>query len=195
MPVLCCVVEDKPVTLLGWVTLWNCPRVGDMLICTLNDGTSASGRISDIWWQVNLSAEMQGVFSANEQIAQTDFVILLLHHSKPPDLDPIPKRPAKAKKGALSEGTAGESNREGRGHLQPHAAKVVMKLLYGLRFAHFDLLHAKNNLAASITKWTPDCDKRFHHIVCYVHSTLGHRLVGFVGDKPMQLATSSLRRR
>ena len=74
----------------------------------------------------------------------------------------IPKRPAKAKNGALSEGTAGEKNQEGGGHLQPHAAKVLMKLLYGARLARFDLLRAINNLAASITKWTPECDKRLH---------------------------------
>ena len=68
---------------------------------------------------------------------------------------PIPKRPAKAKKGALSEGAAGESKQEEGGHLQPHAAKVLMKLLYGARLARFDLLRAIN------TKWTPECDKRY----------------------------------
>ena len=94
---------------------------------------------------------------------------------------PIPKRPAKAKPSALLEGTAGDKMKEGGGHLQPHAAKVLMKLLYGARLARFDLLRAINNLAASIAKGTPDCDKRLHHIMCYVHSTLGHRLVGFVG--------------
>ena len=73
------------------------------------------------------------------------------------------------------------------GELQPYAAKVLMKLLYGARLARFDLLRAINDLAAYITKWTPDCDKRLHRIMCYVHSTLKHRLVGFVGDKPEQL--------
>ena len=97
---------------------------------------------------------------------------------------PIPKRPAKAKPSALLEGTAGDKMKEGGGHLQPHAAKVLMKLLYGARLARFDLLRAINNLAASITKWTPECDKRLHHIMCYVNSTVKHRLVGFVGDKP-----------
>ena len=91
----------------------------------------------------------------------------------------IPKRPAKAKIGALSEGTAGEKTKEEGGHLQPHAAKVLMKLLYGARLARFDLLRAINNLAASITKWTPECDKRLHHIMCYVNATLKHSLVGF----------------
>ena len=53
--------------------------------------------------------------------------------------------------------------------------------------ARFDLLRAINNLAASMTKWTPECDKRVHHIMCYVYSTLKQRLVGFVGDKPCDM--------
>ena len=70
----------------------------------------------------------------------------------------IPKRTAKAKTGALLKGTAGEIS-QGGGELQPYAAKVLMKLLYGARLARFDLLRAINNLSASITKWTPECDK------------------------------------
>ena len=64
------------------------------------------------------------------------------------------------------------------GELQPYAAKVLMKLLYGARLARFDLLRAINNLATYITKWTPDCDQPLHRIMCYVDSTLKHRLVG-----------------
>ena len=44
----------------------------------------------------------------------------------------IPKQTAKAKTGALLKGTAGEIS-QGGGQLQPHAAKVLMKLLYGAR--------------------------------------------------------------
>ena len=98
----------------------------------------------------------------------------------------IPKQTAKAKTGALLKGTAGEVS-QGGGELQPHAAKVLMKLLYGARLARFDLLRGINNLAAPITKWTPECNKRLHHIMCYVYSTLKHRLVGFVGDKPCDM--------
>ena len=96
----------------------------------------------------------------------------------------LPKQPAKAKQSALLQGTAGEKS---TGVLQPRAAKVLMKLLYGARLARFDLLRAINNLAAYITKWTPDCDKRLHRIMCYVDSTLKHRLIGFVGDKPCNM--------
>ncbi len=71
--------------------------------------------------------------------------------------------------------------------LQPYAAKVLMKLLYGARLARFDLLRAINHLAGYITKWTPDCDARLHRIMCYVHTSLHYRMIGFVGDKPEQL--------
>jgi hypothetical protein len=64
-----------------------------------------------------------------------------------------------------------------------------MKMLYGARLARFDLLRAINHLAGYITKWTPDCDKRLHRIMCYVHTSLHYRMVGFVGDKPQQLST------
>ncbi len=75
----------------------------------------------------------------------------------------------------------------GCGVLQPYAAKVLMKLLYGARLARFDLLRAINNLAGYITKWTPECDKRLHRIMCYVHTSLHYRMVGWVGDKADQL--------
>ena len=45
-----------------------------------------------------------------------------------------------------------------RGHLAPHAASVLMKLLYGARIARFD------------------------HLMCYVHHTKHWRMVGWVGD-------------
>ncbi len=75
----------------------------------------------------------------------------------------------------------------GTSTLQPHATKVLMKLLYGARLARFDLLRAINHLAGYITKWTPDCDKRLHRIMCYVQTSLKYRMVGWVGDKPEQL--------
>ena len=73
------------------------------------------------------------------------------------------------------------------GQLQPYAAKVLMKLLYGVRVARFDLLRALNNLATYITRLDATCDKRLHRIMCYVQSMLKHRMVGFVGDKPKDL--------
>jgi hypothetical protein len=105
--------------------------------------------------------------------------------SFPADLN-VPHK--SAKKAKTPDGDKAE-NPGGTGVLQPYAAKVLMKMLYGARLARFDLLRAINHLAGYITKWTPDCDKRLHRIMCYVHTSLHYRMVGFVGDKPQQLST------
>ena len=58
-----------------------------------------------------------------------------------------------------------------------------MKILFAARMARFDLLRAVQGLAARVTKWSADCDRALHRLVCYVHSTLDHRMTAFVGDK------------
>ena len=70
-----------------------------------------------------------------------------------------------------------------RGSLAPHAASVLMKLLYAARIARFDLLRSINALARNVTKWTKDDDARLHHLMCYVNSTLSLKMIGWVGDK------------
>ena len=69
-----------------------------------------------------------------------------------------------------------------RGHLAPHAARVLMKLLYGARIARFDLLRQVNRLARNVHKWTDSDDRGLHHLMCYVHHTKHWRMVGWVGD-------------
>ena len=59
-----------------------------------------------------------------------------------------------------------------RGNLAPHAASVLMKLLYAVRIARFDLLRSINALARNVTKWTKDDDARLHHLMCFVNSTI-----------------------
>ena len=58
----------------------------------------------------------------------------------------------------------------------------LMKILYGARYARFDLLRATCHLACFITRWTSDCDKRLHRLICYMHSTRHLRMIGWVGD-------------
>ena len=70
-----------------------------------------------------------------------------------------------------------------RGVLAPHAASVLMKLLYAARIARFDLLRAINSLARNVTKWSKADDKRLRHLMCYVNSTKTNVMVGWVGDK------------
>ena len=74
-----------------------------------------------------------------------------------------------------------------RGRLQPIAARVLMKVLYGARMARYDLLRAVNGLATEITKWTPRCDLRLHRLMSYVCHTLDMKLYGWVGDKAESL--------
>ena len=69
-----------------------------------------------------------------------------------------------------------------RGHLAPHAASVLMKLLYGARIARFDLLRQVNRLARNVHRWTDSDDRGLRHLMCYVHHTKHWRMVGWVGD-------------
>ena len=57
-----------------------------------------------------------------------------------------------------------------------------MKLLYAARMARLDLLRAINHLACFITKWDTECDKRLHRLMCYVHSSLDLKQLGWMGD-------------
>ncbi len=58
-----------------------------------------------------------------------------------------------------------------------------MKIFYAARMARPDLLRAIGHLSCYLSRWTPECDRRLHKLVCYVNSTLDHRLVGWVGDE------------
>ena len=54
------------------------------------------------------------------------------------------------------------------GRLQPIATRVLMKLLYGARYARYDLLKAISLLATMITRWDEACDRSMHKMMCYV---------------------------
>ena len=58
-----------------------------------------------------------------------------------------------------------------------------MKILFAARMARYDLLRAVQGLAARVTKWSTDCDNALHRLICYIHSTLDHKLKAFVGDR------------
>jgi hypothetical protein len=58
-----------------------------------------------------------------------------------------------------------------------------MKILFAARMARYDLLRAVQGLSARVTKWSLDCDKALHRLICYTHSTLDYKLKAFVGDK------------
>ena len=73
------------------------------------------------------------------------------------------------------------------GALQPIASSVLMKVLYGTRAARWDLLKAVQLLATRVTKWSRECDKALHRLMCYINCTSSHCLSGFVGDGPSAL--------
>lgn len=77
-----------------------------------------------------------------------------------------------------------------RGALAPHAASVLMKLLYAARIARFDLLRSINNLARNVTKWSVEDNAKLYRLMCYVNSTLSQRMIGWVGNsiKDLDLA-------
>ena len=90
-------------------------------------------------------------------------------------------------------GTTGDdvsSGQSARGALAPHAASVLMKLLYAARIARFDLLRSINSLARNVTKWTVDDDAKLYQLMCYVNSSLTKRMTGWVGDKFKDLSLS-----
>ena len=70
------------------------------------------------------------------------------------------------------------------GRLQPIAAKILMTVLYAARDARLDLLRPICHLACYITRWTSDCDRKLHRLMCYIHSSYHLQMVGWVGDKP-----------
>ena len=52
---------------------------------------------------------------------------------------------------------------------------------YAARLCRFDLLRAVCRLA-TVTKWTSECDRKLHRLVCYVNSSKHLRMIGWVGD-------------
>jgi hypothetical protein len=59
-----------------------------------------------------------------------------------------------------------------RGQLQPLAASMLMRLLYGARYARFDLLKAISRLASNVSYWSVDCDRRLMRLMGYVKKSL-----------------------
>ena len=56
------------------------------------------------------------------------------------------------------------------------------------RMARVDLLRAVCNLACFVTKWTSECDRKLHRLICYIAASKHHRQIGWIGDKPSDLA-------
>ena len=72
---------------------------------------------------------------------------------------------------------------EPQGRVQPIASRVLMKVLFAARMARWDFLRCAQSLASRVTKWSRDCDVGLHRLMCYVNSSLGVTMQGFIGDK------------
>ena len=92
---------------------------------------------------------------------------------------------------STNPGPQGKTSLLGSLHdLAPHAASILMKLLYTARIARFDLLRSINSLAKNVTKRTVDDDAKLYHLMCYVNSSLSKRMTGWVGNKFDDLSLS-----
>ena len=80
------------------------------------------------------------------------------HHSFPIDQAKAIHGPSRktAKQKELPSSTDENVDNATTGLLQPHAASILMKILYAARMARFDLLRATCRLACFITKWTEE---------------------------------------
>ena len=68
-----------------------------------------------------------------------------------------------------------------KGQLAPKASSILMKILYGARAARWDLLKIVQTLATRVTKWTVECDRALHRLICYINCTSGYTLRDYVG--------------
>ncbi len=64
------------------------------------------------------------------------------------------------------------------GDLQPHAASLLMKLLYAARMSRPDLCTAISRLASRISRWDKDNGRRTHRLYDYVRTSTKTRLKG-----------------
>ena len=71
-----------------------------------------------------------------------------------------------------------------RGELKEESAKIVLKALYVARINRTDLLWAVNSLAREVTRWSVNCDKRLHRLICYMHFSVDMQMECWVGDDP-----------
>ena len=69
-----------------------------------------------------------------------------------------------------------------KGALASKASSILMKVLYGARAARWDLLKIVQVLATRVTKWTVECDRALHRLMCYINCTSEYTLRGYVGD-------------
>ena len=67
------------------------------------------------------------------------------------------------------------------GELGASSAQVLMKALYGARYARGDIMRPICILARNTSKWSLRDDMRLFRLMCYINCTLGHRQTAKIG--------------
>jgi hypothetical protein len=76
------------------------------------------------------------------------------------------------------------------GVLRPIASRILMEILYAARMCRCDLLCAVCGLASCISKWTKQCDRDLHRVICYINATRYRKIIGWRRDSADLLAQS-----
>ena len=71
---------------------------------------------------------------------------------------------------------------DNKGDLTFKASSVLMKVLYRARATGWDLLQAVQVFAIRVTKWTRECERALHRLLCCINCTTELTRRGYVGD-------------
>ena len=71
------------------------------------------------------------------------------------------------------------------GRMAPHAASLVMKLMYGVRMAAPHLSVAIGRLASQISKWTRESDRKLHRVYSYLKEASNLTLKGYLSTEDL----------
>ena len=85
------------------------------------------------------------------------------------------------------EGSLPEADNESKGELAPVACKLLMKALWLGRLARPDIVKPIGDMATCSQKWSRNNDRQMSRLISYINTTVNHRLVGTVNDKPEEL--------
>ena len=72
------------------------------------------------------------------------------------------------------------------GYLAPHAASLIMKLMYGARMAGPHIITIVSKMSSRISRWTRDDDRRLHRVYCYLQGSVNLTLKGSLSTEDEQ---------
>ena len=72
------------------------------------------------------------------------------------------------------------------GALAPHAASLIMKLMYAARIACPRIATIVSRMSSRITRWTRNDDRRLHRVYCFLHTHSSLTLKGSLSSNDLQ---------